>query len=66
MLTKTTVKTSQNYTDASPNNQSTDNSAVSNAKGIINQTNNPTNTDTSAITEATTQVNNAKNGLKMC
>ncbi|MBR9407570.1 hyperosmolarity resistance protein Ebh, partial [Staphylococcus aureus] len=59
---ETTVKTSQNYTDASPNNQSTYNSAVSNAKGIINQTNNPT-MDTSAITQATTQVNNAKNGL---
>ncbi|MBW1117744.1 FIVAR domain-containing protein, partial [Escherichia coli] len=58
---ETTVKTSQNYTDASPNNQSTYNSAVSNAKGIINQTNNPT-MDTSAITQATTQVNNAKNG----
>ncbi len=59
---ETTVKASQNYTDASPNNQSTYNSAVSNAKGIINQTNNPT-MDTSAITQATTQVNNAKNGL---
>ncbi|WRN81647.1 hypothetical protein UM654_10525 [Staphylococcus aureus] len=35
---------------------------MSNAKGIINQTNNPT-MDTSAITQATTQVNNAKNGL---
>lgn len=59
---ETTVKASQNYTDASPNNQSTYNSAVSNAKGIINQTNNPT-MDASAITQATTQVNNAKNGL---
>ncbi len=59
---ETTVKASQNYTDASSNNQSTYNSAVSNAKGIINQTNNPT-MDTSAITQATTQVNNAKNGL---
>ncbi len=59
---ETTVKASQNYTDASPNNQSTYNSAVSNANGIINQTNNPT-MDTSAITQATTQVNNAKNGL---
>ncbi len=59
---ETTVKASQNYTDASPNNQSTYNSAVSNAKGIINQTNNPT-MDTSAITQATTQVNNGKNGL---
>ncbi|EGS81877.1 putative CRISPR-associated protein Csc2 [Staphylococcus aureus subsp. aureus 21235] len=59
---ETTVKASQNYTDASPNNQSTYNSAVSNAKGIINQTNNPT-MDVSAITQATTQVNNAKNGL---
>ncbi len=59
---ETTVKASQNYTDASLNNQSTYNSAVSNAKGIINQTNNPT-MDTSAITQATTQVNNAKNGL---
>ena len=59
---ETIVKASQNYTDASPNNQSTYNSAVSNAKGIINQTNNPT-MDTSAITQATTQVNNAKNGL---
>lgn len=59
---ETTVKASQNYTDASPNNQSTYNSAVSNAKGIINQTNNPT-MDTSAITQATTQVNNAKNAL---
>lgn len=56
---ETTVKASQNYTDASPNNQSTYNSAVSNAKGIINQTNNPT-MDASAITQATTQVNNAK------
>lgn len=59
---ETTVKASQNYTDASPNKQSTYNSAVSNAKGIINQTNNPT-MDASAITQATTQVNNAKNGL---
>lgn len=59
---ETTVKASQNYTDASPNNQSTYNSAVSNAKGIINQTNNPT-MDASAITQAATQVNNAKNGL---
>ncbi|HHW8598557.1 TPA: hyperosmolarity resistance protein Ebh, partial [Staphylococcus aureus] len=59
---ETTVKASQNYTDASPNNQSTYNSAVSNAKGIINQTNNPT-MDTSAITQATTQVNNAKTAL---
>lgn len=59
---ETTVKASQNYTDASPNNQSTYNSAVSNAKGIINQTNNPT-MDASTITQATTQVNNAKNGL---
>lgn len=59
---ETTVKASQNYTDASSNNQSTYNSAVSNAKGIINQTNNPT-MDASAITQATTQVNNAKNGL---
>lgn len=59
---ETTVKASQNYTDASPNNQSTYNSAVSNVKGIINQTNNPT-MDASAITQATTQVNNAKNGL---
>ncbi|MDI0229455.1 hyperosmolarity resistance protein Ebh, partial [Staphylococcus aureus] len=59
---ETTVKAGQNYTDASPNNQSTYNSAVSNAKGIINQTNNPT-MDASAITQAATQVNNAKNGL---
>ncbi len=59
---ETTVKASQNYTDASPNNQSTYNNAVSNAKGIINQTNNPT-MDASAITQAATQVNNAKNGL---
>lgn len=59
---ETTVKASQNYTDASSNNQSTYNSAVSNAKGIINQTNNPT-MDASAITQAATQVNNAKNGL---
>ncbi|EVC74455.1 extracellular matrix-binding protein ebh [Staphylococcus aureus MISS6012] len=59
---ETTVKASQNYTDASPNNQSTYNSAVSNAKGIINQTNNPT-MDTSAITQATTQVNNTKVAL---
>lgn len=59
---ETTVKASQNYTDASPNNQSTYNSAVSNAKGIINQTNNPT-MDASTITQATTQVNNGKNGL---
>ena len=62
---ETTVKASQNYTDASPNNQSTYNSAVSNAKGIINQTNNPT-MDTSAITQATTQVNNAKKWFKRC
>ena len=56
------VKTIQTQ---SPNNQSTYNSAVSNAKGIINQTNKPT-MDTSAITQATTQVNNAKNGLNGC
>lgn len=59
---ETTVKASQNYTDASPNNQSAYNSAVSNAKGIINQTNNPT-MDVSAITQATSQVTNANNGL---
>lgn len=39
-----------------------DKAPLQNAKGIINQTNNPT-MDTSAITQATTQVNNAKNGL---
>lgn len=33
---ETAVKAGQNFTDASPNNQSTYNSAVSNAKGIIN------------------------------
>lgn len=56
---ETTVKGSQNYTDASPNNQSAYNSAVTNAKGIINQNTNPT-MDASAITQAATQVNNTK------
>lgn len=59
---ETTVKGSQNYTDASPNNQSAYNSAVSNAKGIINQNTNPT-MDASAITQSATQVNTTKDGL---
>ncbi|MEG3217122.1 Extracellular matrix-binding protein ebh [Staphylococcus aureus] len=48
--------------DALPHLNNAQKAAVSNAKGIINQTNNPT-MDASAITQATTQVNNAKNGL---
>lgn len=59
---ETTVKASQNYTDASPNNQSTYNSAVSNAKGIINQTNNPT-MEPNTITQATSQVTTKEHAL---
>ncbi|WIL24344.1 hypothetical protein QPR39_02530 [Staphylococcus aureus] len=53
---ETTVKASQNYTDASPNNQSTYNSAVSNAKGALNGNHN--------LEQAKSNANTTINGLQ--
>lgn len=57
---ETTVKASQNYTDASPNNQSTYNSAVSNAKNAAkNALNNLTSINNAQKRDLTTKIDQA-------
>ncbi|HEI7459201.1 TPA: hyperosmolarity resistance protein Ebh, partial [Staphylococcus aureus] len=59
---ETTVKASQNYTDASPNKKDAYNNAVTTAQGIIDQTTNPS-LDPTVINQAAGQVSTSKNAL---
>ncbi|HDV4306006.1 TPA: hyperosmolarity resistance protein Ebh, partial [Staphylococcus aureus] len=56
------IKSGQNYTDASPNNRNEYDSAVTAAKAIINQTSNPT-MEPNTITQATSQVTTKEHAL---